>query len=274
LTIAIELLNSLLPVLYALCAAAYLLLFLKNDPLVQRIAPRMLTITLALHLADVTLRVVALRHIPLASIYEALTMIALALALVYKVIERSEKMPFTGVFVVTMAFVCQTVSSALINHTGEINEILRSPWFGVHTTTAVVGYVAFAVSAIYGVLYVMLYHDLKSRQFGVVYERLPSLEVLAQMNYRATLVGFWLLTLAIAVGIMWSFQAFGSVAWGDPKMWTTVAIWLAYAVYLIARHVAHWSRLRLVYVSLVGFGLVAISMLVVNALVRSFHSFT
>ncbi len=61
--------------------------------------------------------------------------------------------------------------------------------FGLHAGMAILGYSAFAVSAIYGFLFLLLYHDLKSTHFGLIYRRLPSLDVLAKMNIRAAVLG-------------------------------------------------------------------------------------
>src|SRR5258706_265103 len=93
--------------------------------------------------------------------------------------------------------------------------ILWSPLLGLHISAARLGYSAFAVSAIYGLLYVLLYHELKAQQFGIIYKRLPSLEVLSAMNLRAAVFGLACLTLAIAVGSLWSLQVYPKF-WQDP----------------------------------------------------------
>src|SRR5437867_8923017 len=108
-----------------------------------------------------------------------MTTVAFAVALVYFYVEFRAKTHKTGMFLLSFSFVFQTISSAFISNTGDFPDILRSPLFGIHTGAAVLGYTAFAVSAIYGVLFLLLYHDLKASRFGLIYQRLPSLEILA-----------------------------------------------------------------------------------------------
>ena len=55
--------------------------------------------------------------------------------------------------------------------------------------------------------YVLLFRELKGKQPGVFFARLPSLAALDQMNGRAIVVGFACLTVGMAVGLVWLLQA-------------------------------------------------------------------
>src|SRR5258708_4041011 len=78
---------------------------------------------------------------------------------------------------------------------------LRPIWFELHTVTAVLGYSAFAVSAIYGILFLLLYSEIRANHFSHFFRRMPPLEALGQMNIRAAGGGLALLTLAIVLGV-------------------------------------------------------------------------
>lgn len=272
-TLVLEFLTVTLPLFYALLAATYALVFFRDEPVAARVLKPALTTTLALHVLYITLRIVLFKHLPLATVFESFTMIGLALVLVYWIIERIVRNQNTGMFVLTLVFVFQTVSSAFIGHEGPINPILRSYWFGVHTTAAVVGYSAFALSAVYGTLYLMLHHELKANRFGIIYGRLPSLDTLAMMHERAALVGLVALTLTIIIGIGWLPRVFGWVL-TDPKVLLTVAIWTVYVFVVLAQRYGWMSRSRLIYVSIFGFVLLVFSTIAVNLWLRSFHAFT
>src|SRR4030095_16594895 len=116
---------------------------------------------------------------------------------------------------------------AFISNEGSFPPILRSPLFSVHTLSAVLGYTAFAVSAIYGLLYLLLYRDLKTSRFGLVYQRLAPLDTLATISLRAALTGQVFLTVTISCGALWASQRFPGF-WQDPKFIMTGFIWLVY----------------------------------------------
>ena len=200
----LKLLNTLLPLLYGAAASAYAADFFREDPLAGRWARPLLKAALAAHALFLAIRTFVYAHVPLASIPEVLTSVAFALALVYLCVESRSGIQRTGMFVLTFSFAFQTLASSFIGEAQSFPEILRSPLFALHTGAAVLGYTAFAVSAIYGVLYLLLYHELKKSHFGLVYRRLPPLDVLARLSLRATILGATLLTVTIAIGCLWA----------------------------------------------------------------------
>jgi len=269
---AIRLLATLLPLAYGLGSVAYVLVFFRNDPDARRLAPRALGATVVLHAAYIGLLAVDLQRVPIATSFESLSALALALAIVYLVQEKRSGTPYTGALFVPLVFVCQTVASAFINPTVEIKPILQSPLFGLHLAGALLGYSGFGVSAIFGMLYLMLYYELRSHRFGIIYERLPSLDVLAGMNWRAAMFGLGCLTLAIGAGALMSLQVYPQF-WQDPKVWLSVLTWFVYAICLLVRTAGGWQGPRIAYFTIAGFLLIVFSMLAANRLFPSFHDF-
>src|SRR5881397_1404891 len=79
----LSLLNTLLPMLYAVAALAYVVDFFREDPLARKATRPLLAIVVALHAGYLTLRTGLYEHIPLASVFEVMTTVAFAVALVY-----------------------------------------------------------------------------------------------------------------------------------------------------------------------------------------------
>jgi len=268
----INLLNTLLPMLYAACALNYSIDFFREDPFARRVARPLLGTVVALHALYIALRTGLYEHIPLASIYEVMTTVAFAVAVVYFYVEYRSRTHKTGMFLISFSFIFQTISSAFISSTGEFPDVLRSPLFGVHTGSAVLGYTAFAVSAIYGVLFLLLYHDLKASRFGLVYQHLPPLEVLAKMSLRAAVLGVVFLAVTIGIGVLWASQRFPGF-YDDPKFILTVVVWFVYATGIALHYGFGWGGRRTVYFSLVGFALVLLSAMAARLWLPSFHGF-
>jgi ABC-type uncharacterized transport system permease subunit len=270
---AIELLRILLPTAYALVEVCYLSLFLRDDPVARRMATPLLIGTVAMHAVFVLLRGLALQRHPIGTPLEALSIMAFAVALVHVFIEVTHRDQGAGVFVIGVVFIFQLVASTFLGKPATppgAESLVHSPLFGLHTGTAILGYSGFAVSAAYGLLFLLLYRELKASRFGRIYERLPSLELLAQMTVRAAVVGLAFLSIAILIGIVWAMRLDYDFL-RDPKFFTTLVLWVIYGSCVVAHYVFGWHERRVVYFSLIGFVLMLFSMTAVHILFRSFH---
>jgi ABC-type transport system involved in cytochrome c biogenesis permease subunit len=272
---AIELLRILLPIAYALAEVCYLSFFLRDDAVARRIATPLLLTSVVLHAAFIVLRAAALGRNPIGSPLEALTILAFAVALVHLLIELGHKDQGAGALVIGVVFVFQLFASTFMSEPQapeQLRPLLQSPIFGLHTVSAILGYSGFAVSAAYGLLFLLLYRELKASRFGRVYERLPSLDLLARMTVRAALVGLIFLTVAMLAGVVWSVRL-GLDFMRDPKFFTTLLLWVVYGACIAAHYVFGWHERRVIYFSLVGFTIMIFSLAAVHVLFRSFHSF-
>jgi HemX protein len=268
----IPLLTTVLPVLYALSVAAYARAYADEASTGGRWGPAMLRAALFVHLIYLSARGVTEGHLPLASVYDFLSATALSVAAVYVYLEVRQGIRTTGIFVLPIVFLMQVISSAY-----GAEPVTRQPplfpiWFEIHTLAAVLGYGAFFVSAIYGVLFLLLYREIKGNRLSFFFRRMPPLETLGRMNVSAASAGLVLLALAILMGIGWGRLAGVDLA-RDPKTWLTIGAWLILAFAVLAYHRLGWRGPRAVYASLAGFTTLLASRVVTDLFVRSFHTF-
>jgi ABC-type uncharacterized transport system permease subunit len=221
----------------------------------------------------IALRTIAFTHPPITTIFEILTLIAFTVAVSYAYIELKTGNRQTGYFILILPFFFQFASSLFIRDLLEVDARLRSNLLGVHVGSALLGYAAITISGMYGLLYLMLYHDIKSSRFGVIYKRLPNLEILERMSFTATIFGFAFLSAAILIGVVWLPQQFQGFTYADPKLLSIVAIWLIYAVGLSAKKIAGWHGKRIVVLSLAGFIIALFSITFINMFFSGFHRF-
>jgi ABC-type uncharacterized transport system permease subunit len=271
------LLTTLLPVLYALSVAGYVRIYVAEPgagpgSMSQRWGPILLRSAVVVHLLYLIMRGFTEGHLPLASVYDFLSATGLALAVAYIYAETRGGIKTTGVFVLPFVFFLQIVSSAY----GQVPVILKPRiqpiWFEFHTLTAVLGYGAFTVSAIYGILFLTLYHDIKANRLSFFYRRMPSLETLARMNVSAASAGLALLGLAICMGIGWARLA-GVALLEDPKTWLTIGAWCVLGFAVLAYHKLGWRGPQAVYALLAGFSTLILSRFAVDLFFHSFHTF-
>lgn len=269
----IDVLVVLLPLAYAGLVVLYGVSFFGNAPGLDRVKTRALLVTVLLHVLYLGLRTVAFDHPPVTTVYEIMTMLAACIAVAYAYIEAKTQARNTGFFILLLAFLFQTVSSVFIRDLLEIAPILRSRLLGFHVSAALLGYTAISLSAVYGLLYLMLYHEMKSTRFGMIYKRLPNLETLERMSHKAEIFGFVMLTIAIVVGLVWLPSAFPGFSYLDLKLIGSLVIWVLYAAGLLAKRSFGWQGRKTMILSLVAFGFVFLSMTVINLYLSGFHSF-
>jgi len=269
----IQTLNILLPTLYALAWADYALLFFRDDAFAKKTAPPLLYLAGTLHGIALVMLSVHLGIFPLATVFEAFSVVAFSVLVVYLLIEWHIGVRTTGFFIVAVVFAFQLVSSAFLSRPTEINPLLTEPSFILHAATAVLGYASMAISAIYGLLYLMLFHDIKKHRFGLIYKQLPSLEIMANFTYRAATLGFVFLSVAIVLGLVLLVKVYGTHWQWDPKLTITFAAWLIYGACTVGRKLWGWSPRRVAFASLAGFAVILFSFVVVNLLFTSFHGF-
>jgi len=272
----IPLLTTLLPVLYGLAVAGYVRIYVAEPGPDQETfghhwAPLMLRAAVVTHLLYLTSRGIVEGHLPLASVYDFLSATGLSLAAVYWFLELRQGIRTTGVFVLPLVLLIQIVSSAYGAEAPTLKPQLQPIWFELHTLTAVLGYGAFAVSAIYGILFLLLYHDIKANRMTFFFRRMPPLETLGRMNVSAAGAGLLLLGLAILMGVGWARLA-GVSLLSDPKTWLTVGAWMVLGFAVLAYYRLGWRGPRAVYASLAGFTTLLLSRVATDFL-HSFHTF-
>jgi HemX protein len=267
--------EALLPLAYMASVGLYALAFFRREDSFERWTRPSLLLALAIHTILIGARTSLHGHCLVYTPFEMMTLISFTITLTYLVVELSTGERGTGVFFVGMALLFQTVS-AMFGPSLELysaNPALLNNLVGVHISAALIGYTAFTISAIYGGLYLMLYHQIRSNRFNTFYERLPSLGLLEIMSARASVIGIGFLSAAIIVALVWMPDIVPTFSYTDPKMISTSMIWLVYVGALLARYVGRLDARKVMVMSLVGFLGTIVSMTVINFLVDGFHRF-
>lgn len=265
--------NVLLPVAYLLVAMAYGYLFFTGNAAAKAAAAPMLRVTVVFHLLCLAAVTVRWGQFPAVTVSQALSVVALAVAVVYLIVEWHGRERSTGFWLVSMVFFFQLLASLLRRPEPPERELFHSPLFATHVSLALVGYAAFVVAAGYGFLFLRLYRELKGGRFSTFFGRLPPLEVLERMMAGALGVGFVALSGAVGFGIVWAQRKFPGAWARDPKILITFATWALYGVALLLRRTRRWQGRQTALASLAGLGAILFSLLAVNFLFSDFHGF-
>lgn len=181
-------------------------------------------LTVGVHFAYLLFAVFQFGRLPMATVYEALSVTAFFISLMYIFIHFTSGESGTGVFVFPVAALLQIISAMKIRQTATFDPVLVSPFFAVHTIPSIMAYAAFLISMFYSGMYHLMHRQIKLRKLGLFYEKLPSLEALDGLNNRAISLGFALLTLGIITGMLWGIRAWKDVSPLDPKLLISYAL--------------------------------------------------
>jgi len=263
----------ILPLGYLLVALGYGAIFFVSHPRAERWAPLALRVFALLHLLYLAGLTLQWGQFPAATVSQALSMIALAVAVVYIFVEARAGERSTGFWLVLLVFVFQLLASLLATPQPPARAIFHDPLFGIHVALALLGYAAFVVGAGYAFLYLQLYRDLKSGRFSTFFGKLPPLEMLERLMTGALVSGFVALTGAGIVGAIWAQRLFPGAWLHDPKILFTFATWALYALVFLFRRLRRWQGPQTAFASLAGLAAILFSLVAINVFFTDFHGF-
>ena len=218
------------------------------------------------HTAALIVRTAEASHIPITSLHEAISFFSWAIVLAFLLIEYRYRIYILGSFVLPVTFISLISSAALPMEIKMLDPKLRSAWLGVHTILSIMGAAAFLMAFLAGLMYLIQEWFLKSKRFNNLYFKLPALDMLDNLNYRAICFGFPLLTIGIITGSIWA-----EYAW--DTYWNWFIIWFFYAAMLHGRITLGWRGRKAAYLAIIGFAGVIVTFVGVNILLQGRHAF-
>lgn len=192
-------------------------------------------------------------------VYASMGLLSWAIIVGYLVAWWRYRIEALGAFVMPLAFLAAAYSGVPTAATAVLPLALQHLWLVVHIFLAVLGYAALTLTFCAGVMYLVQERQLKSRHPGMFYYRLPSLDLLDNLNARALSLGFPLLTQGIITGSVWAKYVSGSYLHWSPKSLPLLLAWTIYALLLGGRYRLGWQGKKAAYAAIAGFVVVLAS---------------
>jgi ABC-type transport system involved in cytochrome c biogenesis permease subunit len=137
---------------------------------------------------------------------------------------------------------------------GSKDPTLESTWGYIHGGLMLLAAVGVCVGFFASLMYLVQARRLRAKALPGQGIRLPSLERLEDMNRRALLAAFPLLTAGLLVGMGRLVQQADKLAdWGYWKVSGTLILWVVFAILLYLRHAAHLRGRRVALLTIVAF---------------------
>ncbi len=196
----------------------------------------------------IVFRAIVAKRGPYGNMYEFALAFATTICLAYYVMSRLYPVKTLGALAMGVASAIMLYGMsrpASEKQVAGLIPALQSKWIAIHVPMAMLAYgfftIGFAAAAIY-----LLQERLKT-------DRLPALDVLDEVGYRATVVGFPLMFLTLVLGGIWASEAWGGFWTWDPKETSALVTWLIYGFYMHARVVRGMKGRGTAIILLVGF---------------------
>ncbi len=210
-------------------------------------------------------------HIPVSNLYEVFILFCLITSLLYLYYEQRYATRQLGGFVLlvvnaAVGFILWYTFDRQANGIQPLVPALQSYWMKIHVPANFVGYGSFSLAAMVGSAYLLA-------DRGILASRLPSLEVMDDLMYKAIAIGFAFFTIATILGAMWAAEAWGGYWSWDPKETWALIVWLNYAAWLHLRMVKGLRGPVLAWWALVGLLVTTFAFLGVNMFLSGLHSY-
>ena len=248
--------------------------------MVGRVATLTLIAATLAHTFVIGMQTMQVGQVPFVSTTDAISAFVWLLAVSYLYTELTTDERAMGVFIVPLLAVLEVIP-AFSQPVLTRPSVLDSPWFTLHVSSLLFAYASFALACVIGITYVLLFKELKGKQLGFFYARLPPLHILDVMNGRAVTVGWIFLTIGVVVGGVWLGQVqtesvdprVQAMSLNDPKIFMVLLCWLVYSFEIYARRAIGWSGRRAAWLSTIGFTIVLLNLVPIGYFLTESHNF-
>jgi ABC-type uncharacterized transport system permease subunit len=240
-------------VLYGLGLLHILLLVTRKDERLTRVAVPAVGLGLVFHFVSITETALIYGYADLLTIRHAESVLALILVAVFMVVYARYATASPGIFVFPLVFLL-TFASAVGQHSTMAPVFHSKGWIAVHVLLLLAGYASLFLSFVASLLYIVQSRSLKAKQSVAWLTKLPSLQTIDDLGYKALLLGFPFMTLGLIAGSVVAHEQFGPTYFTDPKVLLSMLMWGVYMLLLYTRWSSGWRGRKAAYLATFAFG--------------------
>lgn len=207
-------------------------------------------------------------HSPLSffTLYETIVFACWSLTVMYLFIEYLFRTRALGTFVlpcISLSMLCASGSLGISPRMEALPPVLKGNVLAYHVTSCIMSLAAFLIACVTAGLLLIAKTQPKTVPMpNALFNRLPLPQVLDDISYKATAVGFILFSMAMATG---AYRA--RIIWGhywswDPVEAGSLIMWLFYALILHGRYQHWWDSTASAVLSITAFAAAICSFLI------------
>ena len=259
--------------LYSVGTVGYLIYVIRTDVVIHRIAYAFLLAGFLSHSIGLVLLIGQIKQLPVTTLPQTFSLFAWAIVGSYLAFQLKFNIRVLGTFVSPLAVIFMLLSSAIPGKIIPTSQLSENFWLILHVTTIFIGNAIFALAFCAGIMYLLQERQIKTKSFGLLYRRLPSLETLDSLNSVCLTFGFPLITIGLISGFVYAGAVLRSFWHWDPKEILAVITWLIYAVLLHERLAVGWRGRRAAIMAIVGFSIILVTFVGATLILKGHHTF-
>ena len=210
-------------------------------------------------------------HLPVGNLRETLSLAGWAVAGCFLLFQYKFNLKILGIFAAPLIALIVVLATLVSSEPYQTTKIFKNFWLISHVMAIFFGEAFFTLAAGLGVLYLIQENAIKTKKHRFFFKRLPSLDLLDSTGYACIVVGFSMLTLGLATGLVYAKSYWGRFWSWDPKeVWSAIT-WIFYAVLMHERLTVGWRGRRSAIMAIIGFGVLLFTFLGVNLLLEGHH---
>ena len=202
----------------------------KNPTMLVLLIGAFVIQSLALYFRGLTIRA-----FPLVNPFEILQVLAWSAVALDLILRPLFRLKLLNLFASGLA--CILALFSFINpgwdYAPPVSPISFSPWVGFHAALAVFSYGIFAILGLTSMMYLIQHRGLAQHRGGTIFNRLPAIRQLDNINSKLIIFGISVLSISVAVGTMNWLSEPRTVS--ITKILVAIGIWLAYIIVLWLR---------------------------------------
>jgi ABC-type uncharacterized transport system permease subunit len=244
---------ALTAALYAVASGLYVHFLARGTEATATWAARSLGAAVASHVGFLAASFAVERHLPTADIHQALAGMSLLVVLGYLATMRTRpRLRVLGAFITPVTLLL-FLGAAFRRGVGTVPDEVRSALLPVHVAVNMLGLAAFALAFAAALAYLLQERQLRQKNLGGMFQRLPALDVLDTLGLKAVLVGFPLLTIGVVTGTIWAVRLRGDAFPLSAAQGFGLLAWILFAAVLLLRVAAGWRGRKAAIGTTLGF---------------------
>jgi ABC-type uncharacterized transport system permease subunit len=216
-------------------------------------------------IAAIVLNAALLSPRDMVSLHNLSMLSTLSVGVIYLIILFQSRKTYIGFFLLP-SIICAALLSILWDN-GRHGEV-SSLWLYVHIPLVVVGMAFFLTAFASGIMYFILERQLKTKKFGRIFEKFPSLASIDKINSATLYLGFVFYTAGILAALGWIRFRFALSEEIGTSFYVKVAVasfaWVVTSVIVLVKLVRVTTARQTAFASVIGVASICLTYIAVS----------
>ena len=259
---------SITGILYLVSSLFFIFFWKTNSDRILRMGLSLLATGSIIHLIFFVQKYWINQQFPIFHLSAVFSAMSLLLSLSFLLLIFWFPLHSFGVLAAPASFVLLLLALFFYNHdqTVSIFGDMASPLFPLHVSSMVIAESSAVISLVFGVTYLLLERQLKSKKLGFLFQRFPSLDIIDDLYWNFLLISLVSMTGGLILGSFWAKHLWGEYWSWDPRQIWSLTFWIFTVTLVFCRKKFAFRGRKLIMITIIGFSVLFCSHLSIHLL--------